>query len=152
MDLHVGGAELPGALDVAGQDVLAAELHRASDNQQGFEFVRNGRLAGTLLHLQDELVIAAKMISGHCAMNGLTEKAIVPRGNVSGDEFALARRKRTWPAQQDFRQLVQWLRRLRTKSHGPQDTRQSFRKLNVRHRLHNSFGCVRNKIRPTDQD
>jgi hypothetical protein len=87
----------PGAFHVVGLDVLAAALDFARDRQQGFELVRNRRSLRVLLHIQDELLVAAKVISRHRAMNGLAEKAIVPRGNVCGDQFPLAGRQRTGP-------------------------------------------------------
>jgi hypothetical protein len=101
---------------------VAAALHCAGNSQERFELIRNWRSLRALLHIQDELLIAAKMISRYRAVNSLAEKAIVPRGNVSGDQLSLAGRQRTGTTQQDLRQLVQGLGRFRPKSHGSEDT------------------------------
>jgi hypothetical protein len=79
VDLKVRGALQPCAFDVLRQNVLAAALYFTGDCQQSFQLVRNTRTLGVLFDIQNQLFIAAQVIICHRAMDGLTEKAIVPR-------------------------------------------------------------------------
>ena len=85
------------------------------------------------LHIHDQLLIAAEMISGNCAVDALAEEAIVLRGNIGGDELTLTRRESARPAQQDLHQFVQRLRGLRTKRQWAANPRQAFGQRDVRH-------------------
>ena len=85
------------------------------------------------LHLNDEILVAAEMVGGNGAMNGLAVAAVVLRRDEGRDQLALAWRERVRPAQQDVGQLVEGFRGLRPEGHGSTDSWETFGQRDVRH-------------------
>ena len=76
-------------------------------------------------------------------MAQVAELAVIPRGNVGRDQFALTRRERVGLVQQDVSQLAHRLRSLRADREPRDDSGNSFRQLDVGHDvlLFRILGC-----------
>jgi hypothetical protein len=135
VDLQVGCAFAPCAFNIFGLNSFATAPDLIGDRQQRFELAGNRRTASILFNILNQLFIAIEMIGRDRAMDFMSKNAIVLGRNVAGDEFPLPSGKRTRPLQQNFRQLIQRLRRFRPKGHGPHNSGQSYREVNMRHRL-----------------
>src|SRR6185312_3177228 len=123
VNLAVRSAFLPGSGDLFFGDMSAAQLYRARDREQGFEFRADRRIRVVETYGIHEVVIAAQVMRGGRAMAGLTEIAIVAGGDESSDHLPLAACERVRTAEQNFRQFTQRLRGLRAERERADDPR-----------------------------
>ncbi len=70
--------------------MLPAQLHLGRDREQGLHFFGDLRVRGIELHALNQLFVTAEVMRRDGAVDALAIGAVVPRRNVSRNQFALA--------------------------------------------------------------
>ena len=84
-----------------------------------------GALLRVRLDLRHELFVTVQVMRRDRAVDGLAVPAVVPRRHERGNQFALARRERVGPTQQDVDERVQRRGGLRAERHQPTNAGQT---------------------------
>ena len=91
VNLEVGSTEGACAIDVFVPPELAALLHPRRNREKGFEFFRDSCFLGITLNEIHKDLVAIEIRGRGISVDSLAIVAVVKRGDICGNQFALAR-------------------------------------------------------------
>ena len=113
VDLDVGGALVTGTLDVCGLHIEPAPRDLGRDVEQCPELGAHVGGRRVVAHGVDQVVVALEIVSGRGPVAGMTEVAVVSRGDIGGDHLSLSAGQGARATEKDFGKLAHRLGRLR---------------------------------------